>query len=225
MKIIPVMDILNGQVVRAAGGLRSQYKPLVSPLLKNAGPFHFVERLMESFNFELFYIADLNAIMKQGDNQAVIKELAERSGARFLVDGGYTSQEDILESPAITPVIGVETFTRWEAVKESPNAFFSLDTKNGELVSAKKGMTIAMALEILRRAGHRKYIHLRLEAVGGRGFNPAAALSPFSGEEWLYGGGVTSCGDIMSLEKAGYGGALVSTALHDGVLLESQQAI
>ncbi|MBI4827602.1 MAG: hypothetical protein HY804_02120, partial [Nitrospinae bacterium] len=134
------------------------------------------------------------------------------------VDGGYRTVQDTERLTGVTPVIATETFIEWEQAGDMSKAVISVDTREGRLLSARKDLTQGAILRIARAAGARRFIHLRLDAVGGGLFDSSALVAPGPGEEWYAGGGVRGRGDMAALETAGYKGALVSTALHQGTL-------
>lgn len=216
-RIIPVLDLLGGVVVRAAGGRRSEYLPLASPLIPSPQPIAVARALRQRFGFTHFYLADLDAIMGAGDHRQLIAELAA-GGFMLWVDGGYRTVQDVARLAGVTPVIATETFIEWEQAGDLSKAVISIDTREGRLLSARKDLDLESILRIARGAGARRFIHLRLDAVGEGLFDSSALIAPGPGEEWYAGGGVRGHGDMAALETAGYQGALVSTALHQGTL-------
>lgn len=217
-RIIPVMDLMGGTVVAGKAGRRDEYAPVTSTYLSSADPFHFVERFASLFGFPTFYVADLDAIMGKGGNGALIASLAKRTSCDFIVDGGYAHIGDAPELERFTPVFATESFLGWDDVGDLSGAFVSLDMKGGRLVSAVDGLTPQNALERSRDKGCRRFIHLRMDAVGEKNFDTAYLVRPRDEEEWLYGGGVGSAQDMATLHTAGYAGALVGAALRDGTL-------
>lgn len=213
--IVPVLDIMAGQVVRAAGGRRAEYAPLVSPLTNSSDPVALVEAL-ERVGYTRFYVADLDAITGAGSAQAVIETLAAVPSREIWLDGGYKTPDDAPQLTNVTPIFATETLTRWETVETLENAIVSIDTKDGKLLSPLDGMTVDDILRHARRAGARRFIHIRLEAVGAGGFAEGDLIPPGDGEEWYAGGGVRGRADVERAVKAGYAGALVSTAIHSG---------
>lgn len=218
VSVIPVLDILNGNIVRAVGGRRGAYAPLESPLVSSPDPLPFVEKVRSLFGMELFYIADLDAIMGKGSNAILIERLVERTTCSFLLDGGYRGIGDIAELPRVTPVLGSETFEEWRDLGDLSRITVSVDTYRGNLVTTKYDLTVDTLLELARAAGAKSFIHLRMEAVGEGLFDTAALIPPRLGEKWIAGGGIRSRADLKALADAGYSAALVSSALHEGAL-------
>ncbi|MBI3462737.1 MAG: hypothetical protein HY000_06705 [Planctomycetes bacterium] len=62
MRIIPVIDLLAGQVVRGIAGRREEYRPIVSPLAADSSPASVARAFIARFGFRKCYLADLDAI-------------------------------------------------------------------------------------------------------------------------------------------------------------------
>ena len=92
MKVIPVIDILNGIVVHAVRGKRSEYKPLESILFKSVEPVE-VAKAFKTLGFSELYVADLDAIIDCSTNFEVFKHMAEETGLHLMVDAGVTNIE------------------------------------------------------------------------------------------------------------------------------------
>lgn len=214
--VIPVMDLMGGAVMAGRGGRRDEYAPVTSMYLTSPDPFHFVERFSSLFGFTTFYVADLDSIMRKRGNGALIASLVERTSFSFIVDGGYAHIGDAPVLDRLTPVFATESFVGWNDEGDMSRAFVSMDMKGNRLVSAVDGLTIEGALGQARDKGCRRFIHLRMDAVGEKNFDPRFLTRPCDGEEWVYGGGVRSARDMTALQAEGYAGALVSTALREG---------
>ena len=61
MRIVGVIDLMGGVVVRAVAGRREAYRPIVSPLCPGCDPLEVAQALLDLGVREL-YIADLDAI-------------------------------------------------------------------------------------------------------------------------------------------------------------------
>lgn len=216
--VIPVIDIMNGVVVRAVAGNRSEYKPIKSPLLSSADPLHFVERFSTEFNFNLFYIADLDAIMGEGSNIAVIEKLISFTTVNYWLDAGYKSMDKLFSHPRLTPVIATETFEIMDSGADLSKAVVSIDTIRGKPMGVNQSATVSQLVDQARAAGATRFIFMRLDAVGCGNFDIEALPRPEKGESWYAAGGIRSNLDIEKLFDTGYSGALVSTALHNGNL-------
>ncbi len=216
--IIPVLDIKDGDVVAAVGGDRNEYKPVKAPIFTSSTPIEIVKRYNSLFNFNLFYLADLDAITGSGNNSESISNLIGKTSCQFLVDGGYKKLSDIQHHHRITPVIATETFTEWDTCKSLSGTMVSIDTKCENLISPFPNATVEQILQKARGRGAKRFIHLKLDVVGTENFAQDRLIPPQDDEEWFAGGGLRSQCDLNALAARGYSGALVATALHKGSL-------
>ncbi|HEV3440051.1 MAG TPA: HisA/HisF-related TIM barrel protein [Gemmata sp.] len=61
-RLIPVLDVMNGQVVRAVGGRRHGYRPLTSKLVQSTDPETVAMSLLDATGARELYVADLDAL-------------------------------------------------------------------------------------------------------------------------------------------------------------------
>ena len=61
MPILPVIDLMGGQVVRGVAGRREAYRPMVSTLTDSSDPLAVACAFRKRFGFEELYLADLVA--------------------------------------------------------------------------------------------------------------------------------------------------------------------
>ena len=146
MKVIPVIDILNGIVVHAVRGKRQEYQPLQSILCKSVEPLE-VAKAFKTLGFSELYIADLDAITGGSVNFQVFKRIAKETGLKLMVDAGVAdleTAEKLLDCGVSKVVIGTETLQSKSFVGEAVRLFgserviVSLDLK-GEKVLVKLG--------------------------------------------------------------------------------------
>lgn len=229
LKVIPVLDILNGTVVHAIGGKRSEYKSVESLICKSAEPLE-VARAFKNLGFTELYVADLDAIIDCSIDFQSLKRLSDETGLLLMVDAGVTDlerAERLLQSGVSKLVIGTETLQNKRFVVQAIERFggkrvvVSLDLK-GEKVIAKSGFDGCQEplclISEFKALGVLEIIVLDLLRVGtGKGFNidllkRAASLDL----DIIVGGGVRGIQDLAELKKLGISGALVGTALHSG---------
>jgi phosphoribosylformimino-5-aminoimidazole carboxamide ribotide isomerase len=233
-QIIPVVDLLNGQVVRGVSGRREEYRPVVSCLTPSAEPLAVARAFWKGFSLNLLYLADLDAI--RGAPPAVATYRALRSdGFRLWVDAGIRQPEDarpLAEAGVRGIVAGLETLSGAEALHAlcqtygNNRVIFSLDLKGGRPLtgnSAWQGTDARAIAEEAIACGVRRIIVLDLERVGvggGTGTEEfCAALKEAHPELYLIaGGGVRDVADLRRLKKCGVCAVLVASALHDGRL-------
>ena len=229
MKVIPVLDILNGVAVHAIKGNRSQYQPLKSVLSQSAEPLD-VSSTFKAQGFRELYIADLDAILGRGSNSKVISLIAKQTGLELMVDAGVSdlpSAQQVLQNGAAKVIVGTETLQSLDFVKEALDAFgaekvvVSLDLRNGAVLSKAEGLRSLTAPSLaghLGDLGVTQLIVLDLARVGSGEGADTQLLGQLlkAGLHVLLGGGVRDIKDLTQLRDMGVYGALVATALHSG---------
>ncbi|MBA4186620.1 MAG: hisA/hisF family protein [Planctomycetaceae bacterium] len=237
-RLIPVMDVMGGVVVRAIAGRREGYQPIVSTLTRATDPLGVAAALLQATGVSELYVADLDAITGRGQLSPVVRNLLAESTGPVWLDAGFGPRHDILDLPAsphLRPVVGFETcrtpdFLRDFAYSPGPQVLgFSIDMRAGELIGNWRQWGVQDkqdAIGIARVAvslAVRTLIVLDLARVGtgtGCGTEPLlhALRSEFPNVELIAGGGVRTWDDIDRLGEAGADGVLVASALHDGTI-------
>lgn len=158
LKVIPVIDILNGKVVHAVKGNRSQYKPLLSSLTQSTDPLE-VAKTFKTLGFHQLYVADLDAIIECTSDFSSLKRIALETGLELMVDAGVTHldrAQKLLEVGASKLIIGTETLQSKRFVLDSIERFgaervvLSLDLRGSRVLV---GSGFAEATEPLQLLG------------------------------------------------------------------------
>jgi phosphoribosylformimino-5-aminoimidazole carboxamide ribotide isomerase len=90
MQVIPVLDLLDGHVVRAVRGERTAYRPIQSRLAAASEPLPLARALLAASGARTLYIADLGAILQQDAHAAELAALrAALPGVELWLDAGY----------------------------------------------------------------------------------------------------------------------------------------
>ncbi len=230
MKIIPVIDILNGIAVHAVRGKRGDYKPLQSILCDSVDPLE-VAMAFRAIGFKELYIADLDAIIRGQVNFEVIKEIVDQTGLKLMVDAGLTdleTAEHLLEAGVSKVVIGTETLKNKSFVNDavwvlgSTQVIVSLDLKDDKLLVKQgfEGCKEPMCLLVeFKGVGVSNVIILDLARVGSNEGINVDFLKRVLEEKKIdvyVGGGVRDINDLVELKDLGVSGVLVATALHSG---------
>ncbi|HKI34254.1 MAG TPA: HisA/HisF-related TIM barrel protein [Gemmataceae bacterium] len=232
MRIIPVLDVMGGVVVRGVGGRRHEYHPIVSRLTPACTPREVAAAFREHFGSSVLYLADLDAITGAQPALALYESL-RREGFALWVDAGVRDAEGaqpIAAAGVEGIVIGLETVAGPGELARAcgdlgSRVVFSLDLKGGEPLgnlSAWRRDAQGIAAQAVA-AGVRRLLVLDLLRVGeGSGFGTEklcrALASDHPGVELAAGGGVRGVADLRRLRDCGVGTALVASALHDGTL-------
>ncbi len=236
VRIIPVIDVMGGRVVRAVGGRRSEYRPLISRLTDSTDPATVAQTLVARTQANILYAADLDAIT--GTALPTVLDLG-MTGAEVWLDRGIRTVDDLGHWPRDTnkaPVIGSETARDPAQIAQAlftqgEQAVVSVDLKQGNLLTPA-GPAVATAakanhfIDTFASAGCcRAVILLDLAAVG-EGNGPGAIVfrlldqlrSRWAKLEFAVGGGVRNRDDLYRLHNTGADAVLVASALHDGDL-------
>ncbi|PYT12006.1 MAG: hypothetical protein DMF51_14220 [Acidobacteria bacterium] len=230
MRIIPVIDLRRGRAVRGRSGERHRYVPVQSRLAGPRGgdlsdPLDLLVVYRDVLGIDTVYVADLDRIEGRGENDALLFRLLE------TVLTGATSGIGVCRNGRIAPVIGTETLRSIESLRSvqrpatAPRPVLSLDLNAGGVVSRSPLVAPLSEEEILRQArrrGVRTAILLLLDRVGSAAGLPRERLHRLRRAapdlELLAGGGIASIDDLRFLRDASFQGALLATALHDGIL-------
>jgi len=230
MRVIPVIDILNGLVVHAERGQRKKYRPLKSFLCKTSDIMDVVLALKSNFDFDEIYIADLDSIMGYSQNIEILGKISKLNGMEIMVDSGIKDilkAKELLQIGISKVVVGTETLKSFEFLKDiidfagNEHIVVSIDIKNGKIFSKCKDIVRLrpeLLVKKLESMGIKELIVLDLSKVGsisGVNIELAKRIVNSVNIPIIVGGGVRNIDDIILLQKFGISGVLVSTALHN----------
>jgi phosphoribosylformimino-5-aminoimidazole carboxamide ribotide isomerase len=234
MRVIPVLDIQHGVVVRGVAGRREDYRPLESRRVASCEPLAVARALVEGFHPRELYVADLDAIAGGEPSWSLYPRL-QSSGVALWIDAGAGNSATVrdLDQAGIDGiVVGLETLEGLAELEtmcrqvDSARLVFSLDMKQGKLLGNPAGRHSEDPWEIACFAldlGIGRVIILDLAKVGmGEGIGTedlcARLASAYPDREIIAGGGIRGIEDLRVLEAHGVRAALVASALHDGRL-------
>lgn len=230
MKLIPVVDLMRGQVVRAVRGNRQAYQPIVSQLCASSDPLTVAKALCAHCDSRQLYVADLDALLGQPAQVTVLRELLlALPELELWLDAGFANAAgaDALRAgigaagARIVPVFGSESLASRPELERcfvganAADAVLSLDRRDGERLDAA-GCWDAPAL------WPERVIVMTLERVGsdaGPDLDTLADVRRRSPATFIVGaGGIRNVDDLERAGAAGAGAWLVASALHDGRL-------
>ncbi|MDE0512081.1 MAG: HisA/HisF-related TIM barrel protein [Gammaproteobacteria bacterium] len=219
MHIIPVIDLKDGLAVAARQGKRQTYRPLASPLCPQPELPAVIRAYLSVFPFRTFYIADLNAIEKNGNNHALITRMLQtHSDISLWIDSGtdpFINDNSVSFRDRVNNVLGSETGISIEQLDHytrKSDCILSLDYRGGELLGNPDLMAQPSLLP-------QRIIIMNLERVGSHAGpdleHISSLLNRLPGKQLYAAGGVRNAEDLRRLAGHGVHGALVATALHD----------
>lgn len=232
LKVIPVVDVLNGVAVHAMRGERRRYLPLRSVLCDAVDPVD-VALTFATLGFGSLYLADLDAILGESPNLALYQRIKAKACLDFMVDAGISEVVEarkLLKRGVSNVVIGTETLRGLDFVNQAVKSFgttqvvVSIDLKRGKVMSVSenvRSMNPVSLAQTLEEIGVKQVILLDLDRVGterGANVDVLKKVLKKTNIKVLVGGGIRNLQDLENLRKLGVSGALVATALHNGKL-------
>ena len=253
MRIIPVLDLKDGEVVRAEKGRRDRYRPIATRLC--AGSDIVAGGLRGLYPFPTFYIADLDAIERGAPNHAALDRLKDLTPAPDLwLDAGFADAARLsaaLADPMLRPVLGSESQRDDDLLRRfrgHPRLILSLDffadgfrgpasildepdlwpdsviVMTLAKVGSAAGPDFARLRDTIARAGGAGNAKAGSAGAGGAGAGSVKAGAQAGRRSVVAAGGVRNEADLRALADIGVTAALVATSLHDGTLTPAQLA-
>lgn len=241
--ILPVLDLMRGQIVRGIAGRRDTYQPIVSRHTDSADPLTVAQVIRSRFGLDEFYLADLDAIQQRRPAFDLYTQWT-RDGFRLWIDAGLRTWRDaafarLLATEDVHLIVGLESVEGPDELREmiarcgAERLVFSLDLQSGRpLGPIERWPTDAprqIAEHAITNIGVRRLIVLDLANVGvGAGVSTGDLCVDLKQAhphlELTTGGGVRGPDDLRRLLAHGVDRILVASALHDGRLTRADIA-
>jgi phosphoribosylformimino-5-aminoimidazole carboxamide ribotide isomerase len=237
MRVIPVIDLLNGVVVRGVAGRREAYRPIESQIAADSEPATIARAFADDFGFDTAYVADLEAIQHGCLSIDAWQQIAG-AGLKLWLDAGVgksASAQRIarvldqakMDARLVVGLESVESADELAAIRAACSSrlpIFSLDLMAGQpltRIADWKNISPLELAHIAIAAGYRDLILLDLADVGTnagtRTLELCRAIRAIGDPQMnlIAGGGVRSPADLRDLQSAGCDAALMASALHD----------
>ena len=227
MTLIPVIDLLKGQVVRGVRGDSQAYRPIESALCASSDPVTVARILVDHCAAQQLYVADLEALMGgQPQRDGLRALLSALPGIDLWVDAGFADADAAValceqlapHSERIVPVFASESLVSRAALEAclagfgATGAVLSLDRRDGQRLDPA-GCWDAPAL------WPQRVIVMTLERVGSGAGPDLETMTELHrrapGTTLVGAGGVRRLDDLARAHAAGAGAWLVASALHD----------
>lgn len=186
--VIPVLDIMIGQVVWAKGGQRHDYRPVDSKLIQDSNPVNVARAVYNQTGCDWLYVADIDSFAGAHPNWAAYRSLVG-AGFKLLIDADWISGNRIDE--AISKFSGtgdselagnvkliistetIETLQQLNVLKKilaaGIDVCFSVDMQGTQVIAKTPQVAALSPLHLVHEAyqqGVRNVILLNLETVG-----------------------------------------------------------
>ena len=238
MRIIGVIDLLEGRAVHARAGARDRYAPVQSAAGRPIDPGN-AQALAEIYTGVLgiseVYAADLDAILNRQPQEEVTRRLSSLAAPLWL-DAGVRAVDDArraIDLGASRVIVGLETLPSFDVLGDicatvgGDRVAFSLDLHDGVPMVARgtradQRRSPEEIANLAAASGASTLIVIDLARVGtGRGLDVGLLgriHAAMPGATLVAGGGIRGWDDLVQVSKAGCSAALLATALHDGCI-------
>jgi HisA/HisF family protein len=214
MLLVPVVDLMQGQVVRGVRGDRSGYRPIESVLCPGSDPVTVARALCRHTGSPRLYVADLDALQGGAAQTTLLQALLDAlPGVEFWLDAGFARAAAAPCLPRVLPVLGSESLQSLDGLDAEAH-LLSLDRRDGQRLDAA-GCWDSPA------RWPRRLIVMTLERVGagvGPDLNTLREVQARAPAQTLLigAGGIRNDADLTRAADAGAHAWLVASALHDG---------
>lgn len=241
MDVVAVIDIKNSIVVKAVAGKRNEYKKVESRILAKdeKQPLEVAAAFYNKLGIRKIYIADIDAILGDGNNLESIKEIKEKyPDIEIILDAGFSANNSpipYLEDFLDYAVIATETVKNLSFLDKmedfNSRIIASIDLKAGNLIhniDSWQDKNLEYIINEITNFGIKKFIILDLANVG-----TAAGISKYIKElklkfpklDFITGGGVKDYRDVKELKRMKFSGLLIASAFHNGSLGKKEVAL
>ncbi|SRR6266700_261251 len=244
MDIIPVIDIQDGIAVQVRRGEPQKFYPLESILVDSADPLSVLQALQEKLMCSIFYVIDLNARHREGDNFKIIKKMGAIDGVNILVDAGVDtvqSARQLMEMGSVKSIVGtkhLDSIQQAIRILETigiDNVIFNLQMEQYEVYANSAEVRRLKPIEIIYQLwdyGQKEFILIELFTIGTvQGVHGHFLqflhdiIERFKGIKVITGGGIRDVQDLVTLKDIGVSGAMLGTALHKGIITAEDIAV
>ena len=223
MKIIPAIDLMNGQVVRLYKGNPKQ-KTVYSD-----NPVEIAKK-WEANGADILHIVDLDATLGIGSNLSIIKKILEEISIPVEVAGGLRDESLILDVAKISNrvVIGTLAFEDKELVKKlllslgPEKIVISVDHKDGEIVihgwQDSAGIKLIDAIKEFLEMGFTEFLLTNVSRDGtleGPDLEFLEQACQLDNVNVIASGGISNVADIKDVKEKNAYGVILGKALYE----------
>ncbi|NOS62316.1 MAG: 1-(5-phosphoribosyl)-5-[(5-phosphoribosylamino)methylideneamino]imidazole-4-carboxamide isomerase [Nitrosarchaeum sp.] len=223
MKIIPAIDLMNGQVVRLYKGDPNQ-KTVYSD-----NPIE-VAKKWEANGADMLHLVDLDATLGRGSNLHIIKKILEQISIPIQVAGGLRDESIITDVSKISNrvVLGTLAFKDKSTLKKllsnlgSEKIVISVDHIDGEIVihgwQKQTGIKLIDAMQEFLAMGFSEFLLTNVSRDGtleGPDLEFLEQACQLDKSHVIASGGISNINDIQDIKQKNAFGVILGKALYE----------
>jgi len=234
MKIIPAIDLMDGEVVRLYKG-NPDKKTVYSD-----NPLEIAKK-WESAGADMIHLVDLDATLGSGSNFDSLKNIAESVKIPVQVAGGFRNEKIIEEALkfATRVVIGTLAFKDKTALDgllatySNEKLVISVDHNDGLIVvngwQETTKTPLIEAVNDFKKMGFSEYLSTSIVRDGtlqGPDLEPLKRINEIDGVNLIVSGGISNIGDVIKVKELNPFGVILGKALYENqVTIEEAKGI
>ena len=223
MKVIPAIDLMNGQVVRLYKG-----DPKQKTVYSN-DPVEIAKK-WEANGADMLHIVDLDATLGIGSNLGIIKNILKEITIPVEVAGGLRDESLILDVIKISNriVIGTLAFKNKELLKKlllslgSEKIVISVDHMDGEIVihgwQDKTGIKLVDSIKEFLEIGFTEFLLTNVSKDGtmeGPDLEYLEQACNLENTNIIASGGISNVNDVNDVKEKNAFGVILGKALYE----------
>lgn len=223
MKVIPAIDLMNGQVVRLYKGDPNQ-KTVYSD-----NPIE-VAKKWEANGADMLHLVDLDATLGRGSNLLIIKKILEQISIPIQVAGGLRDESIITDVSKISNrvVLGTLAFKDKSTLKKllsnlgSEKIVISVDHIDGEIVihgwQKQTGIKLIDAMQEFLAMGFSEFLLTNVNRDGtlqGPDLEFLEQACQLDKSHVIASGGISNIKDIQDVKQKNAFGVILGKALYE----------
>ena len=223
MKIIPAIDLMNGQVVRLYKGDPNQ------KTVYGDNPIEVAKR-WESNGADMLHLVDLDATLGMGSNLSLIKKIIKEISIPIQVAGGLREELVIVDMAKISSrvVLGTLAFKDKTTLKKllsnlgSQKIVISVDHKDGEIVingwQKRTGIKLIEAMQEFIAMGFSEFLLTNVSRDGtleGPDLKFLEKACQLNNANVIASGGISNITDIKNVKQKNAFGVILGKALYE----------
>lgn len=223
MKVIPAIDLMEGQVVRLYQG-----KPENKTVYSN-DPLG-VAKKWEKAGADMLHLVDLDATLQRGSNLKLIEKIVKEMSIPIQVAGGLRTESIISEALDFAQriVLGTIAFKDMELVSKLAAKFganrivISADHNNGVIVvngwQQSTSMNLIDAMQNFTGRNFSEFLVTNVSRDGtmeGPDLDFLKKACSFSNVNVIASGGISNLGDITAVKNCNAYGVILGKALYE----------